>query len=32
MPSLAVVKKLAMALNTTMASLMAELEQGDTGP
>src|SRR5258708_13542959 len=31
MPSLAVVKKLAAALDTTMASLMAELERGDVG-
>jgi transcriptional regulator with XRE-family HTH domain len=29
MPSLAVVKKLAMALDTTMASLMEELEGAD---
>ena len=31
MPSLAVIKKLAAALDTTMASLMEELEQGDSG-
>ena len=30
MPSLAVIKKLAMALDTTMASLMEELEGGAT--
>lgn len=34
MPTLEVVRKLAAGLNTTMASLMAELEQeeGETGP
>lgn len=32
MPTLAVVRKLATALNTTMASLVAELEQEEEAP
>jgi hypothetical protein len=32
MPSLQVIKKLAAALDTTMASLMAELEGAGEGP